>query len=85
MGSRTTPCRLHASMGKDPLVEIKVRDHGPYKVTGPVRLVDADGTAWELDGDKPIALCRCGHSATKPFCDRAHRAAGFESCERALA
>ena len=71
------------AMGLEPSVEIKVRDHGPYKVTGPIRLVDADGRAWELPGDRPVALCRCGHSATKPFCDRAHRAAGFESCERA--
>jgi CDGSH-type Zn-finger protein len=70
-------------MGKDPLVEIKVRDHGPYKVTGPVRLVDAAGNAWDLPGDGPIALCRCGRSTSKPFCDRAHRAAGFDACERA--
>jgi CDGSH-type Zn-finger protein len=66
-----------------PLVEIKVRDDGPYKVTGPVRIVDADGTAWETDGDRPVALCRCGHSRTKPFCDASHRDAGFSSCERA--
>ena len=70
-------------MGHDAVVEIKVRDHGPYKVTGPIRLVDADGTAWELDGERPVALCRCGASTTKPFCDRSHREAGFDSCERA--
>jgi CDGSH-type Zn-finger protein len=67
----------------EPIVEIKVRDHGPYKVTGPVRLVDADGNAWELEEGRSLALCRCGLSATKPFCDRSHRAGGFESCERA--
>jgi CDGSH-type Zn-finger protein len=72
-------------MGKDPVVEIKVRDRGPYKVTGPVRLVDAEGNAWVLADDAPIALCRCGLSASKPFCDRAHRAGGFDSCERAVA
>jgi CDGSH-type Zn-finger protein len=66
-----------------PAVEIKVRDHGPYKVTGPVRLVDAHGTAFDVPAGQPIALCRCGRSATKPFCDRAHRAAGFDACERA--
>jgi CDGSH-type Zn-finger protein len=65
------------------IVEIKVRDNGPYKVTGPIRLVDADGNAWELGGERPVALCRCGHSQTKPFCDRSHRDTGFESCERA--
>src|SRR3712207_6897559 len=45
---------------------------GPYKVTGPVRLVDVDGHAWDV-GEGPIALCRCGQSRSKPFCDRSHR------------
>jgi CDGSH iron-sulfur domain-containing protein 3 len=66
-----------------PPVEIKVRDHGPYKVSGPVRLVDADGVVFDVPGDRPIALCRCGRSATKPFCDASHKATGFVSCERA--
>ena len=66
-----------------PPVEIKVRDDGPYKVTGPVRLIDADGAAWDLPGDRPVALCRCGQSKTKPFCDASHREAGFKSCDRA--
>jgi CDGSH iron-sulfur domain-containing protein 3 len=63
-------------------VVIKVRDRGPYKVTGPVTLVDADGNRWRLE-DGPIALCRCGLSATKPFCDRSHREGGFDDCARA--
>jgi CDGSH-type Zn-finger protein len=65
------------------VVEIKVRDNGPYKVTGPVRIVDPDGGVFEVPEGQPVALCRCGHSTTKPFCDRAHREHGFESCERA--
>jgi CDGSH-type Zn-finger protein len=65
-----------------PTVEIKVRDDGPYKVTGPVRLIDAEGNTFDV-GDGPIALCRCGRSKTKPFCDRTHREEGFDSCERA--
>lgn len=65
-----------------PAVEIKVRDNGPYKVTGPIRLIDADGDVWDV-GEGPVALCRCGHSRTKPFCDATHREEGFESCERA--
>ena len=72
-----------AAPGPPLVVEIKVRDNGPYKVTGPVRLVDVDGNAWEVEEGRAIALCRCGHSRTKPFCDRSHRDAGFESCERA--
>jgi CDGSH-type Zn-finger protein len=66
-----------------PVVEIKVRDNGPYKVTGPVRLIDADGTPFDVPADRPFVLCRCGRSETKPFCDKSHRAAGFESCVRA--
>ena len=65
-----------------PTVEIKVRDDGPYKVTGPVRLIDPEGGVWDV-GDGPVALCRCGLSRTKPFCDATHREGGFESCERA--
>ena len=64
-------------------VEIKVRDDGPYKITGPVRLIDADGGVFDVPGDRPIALCRCGQSQTKPFCDASHRASGFDACERA--
>ncbi|HEU4658303.1 MAG TPA: CDGSH iron-sulfur domain-containing protein [Capillimicrobium sp.] len=67
----------------EPLVEIKVRDNGPYKVTGPVRIVDVEGREFEIPEGRAIALCRCGHSQTKPFCDKSHREAGFESCERA--
>lgn len=70
-------------MGDAPLVEIKVRDDGPYKVTGPVRLVDAEGGVFEVEEGRAIALCRCGRSRTKPFCDASHKEAGFASCPRA--
>ena len=65
-------------------VEIKVRHNGPYKVTGPIRLIDADGNEYDLGADdEPIVLCRCGGSATKPFCDSSHKQIGFEAGERA--
>jgi len=64
-------------------VEIKVRDGGPYKVTGPVRIVDADGAVFVIDESRPVALCRCGQSRSKPFCDATHKDSGFESCVRA--
>lgn len=69
----------------EPQVEIKVRDDGPYKITGPVRIVDADGTVLDVKGEpgRPIVLCRCGQSADKPFCDGAHRTCGFSSRVRA--
>lgn len=67
------------------MVEIKVRANGPYKVTGPVRIVDADGNEFDIpEPDRPIVLCRCGHSSTKPFCDSTHKQVGFDapSCAR---
>ena len=67
----------------DAPVEIKVRDNGPYKVTGPVRLIDADGGEFELPPGDIVVLCRCGRSQTKPFCDSSHKTAGFAACERA--
>jgi len=68
-----------------PPVEIKVRENGPYKVTGPITLIDAAGNEFELPDDgKPVALCRCGGSTTKPFCDGTHSEVGFEAAERAV-
>jgi CDGSH-type Zn-finger protein len=67
-------------------VEIKVRENGPYKVRGPITLVDADGNAYEAGADgETIALCRCGGSTTKPFCDGTHSEVGFQAAERAVA
>jgi CDGSH-type Zn-finger protein len=66
-------------------VEIKVRENGPYKVTGPVRLIDVDGNEYDVGEEgEPIVLCRCGASSTKPFCDKTHSRIGFEACERAI-
>ncbi len=67
----------------DAPVEIKVRDNGPYRVTGPVRLVDPDGGVFELEAGRAVALCRCGQSQTKPFCDASHGVTDFRSCVRA--
>jgi CDGSH iron-sulfur domain-containing protein 3 len=74
--------RHNGGVSEESQVIIKVRDNGPYKVTGPVRIEDVEGHAWVLD-EGPIALCRCGRSRTKPFCDASHKATGFSSCERA--
>ncbi len=57
--------------------EIKVRPHGPLLVSSDtVTVVDKDGKSYATTGPT-IALCRCGASANKPFCDGAHNAAGF--------
>ena len=69
----------------DGQVEVKTRHNGPYKVTGPIRLVDADGNEYDVGSpDEPIALCRCGGSTTKPFCDGTHSKIGFDAAERAV-
>jgi CDGSH-type Zn-finger protein len=49
---------------------------GPLIVRGDFRVLDADGS--ELDDRRhPVALCRCGKSRCKPFCDGTHKQAGF--------
>jgi len=65
-------------------VTIKVRESGPYLITGPFTLTDADGAVYELPVGTAVALCRCGQSANKPFCDATHKSCGFESLERAV-
>lgn len=60
-------------------VTIKARSNGPYRVDGPVRVVDAEGREFVLPPGDAIVLCRCGHSRTQPFCDKSHRRVGFES------
>jgi CDGSH-type Zn-finger protein len=51
---------------------------GPLIVRGDFRLLDQDGA--EIDpGRRTIALCRCGRSAIKPFCDGSHKRSGFSA------
>ena len=57
-------------------------DDGPYLVQGHVSLIDTDGNAYTVD--EPIALCRCGGSTTKPFCDGTHSKIGFAAAEAAV-
>jgi uncharacterized Fe-S cluster protein YjdI/CDGSH-type Zn-finger protein len=49
--------------------------NGPLLVRGRVRIVDGDGRL--IREDTRLALCRCGASANKPFCDGSHRRIGF--------
>jgi 3-phenylpropionate/trans-cinnamate dioxygenase ferredoxin subunit len=64
----------------DPTIQILPK--GPYLVTGKVNLVDASGKPIEA-GEK-IALCRCGASTNKPFCDGTHSKVGFEAAAAAV-
>ena len=68
------------------MVTIKVRENGPYRVDGDeqdVRLVDWNGREYAITR-RPVALCRCGGSATKPFCDGTHSRIGFRAAEAAV-
>jgi len=59
-------------------VTIRCRLNGPLLVSGNVTIVDHEGNPFPLKSDKPaIALCRCGVSGSKPFCDGSHRECGF--------
>ncbi len=59
-------------------VRIKVRINGPYRIQGPIILEDVDGNVFDLPGEI-IALCRCGGSKNKPFCDGSHREISFQA------
>ncbi len=59
------------------MVIVPYRD-GPYLVRGPVAMRDQRGNPMVLARDT-IALCRCGRSQTRPFCDGTHRAINFQA------
>ena len=63
-------------------VKITVLKNGPLLVNGPVILTDADGNKYEVRDN--MALCRCGASTKKPFCDGTHSKIGFQAAERAV-
>jgi CDGSH-type Zn-finger protein len=68
-------------------VTITVRLNGPYRVDltqGEIALVDHEGNSIPLpEGKTTIALCRCGASTKKPFCDGTHSRIGFVAAEAA--
>ncbi len=65
-------------------VDIQIRPTGPYLVRGPITLRDADGNVLDTAGKDAIALCRCGGSTTKPFCDGTHSKIGFLAATQAV-
>jgi CDGSH-type Zn-finger protein len=63
---------------------IRCRENGPLVLPVQFRIVDHLGNAFVLpQGKEMIALCRCGHSKTKPFCDGGHKSVGFQAGELA--
>ena len=75
--------------------KIVVAKNGPYLVSGNVPLAvqtitaNKEGFSWDwvqgqtFEVESPYALCRCGHSRNKPFCDGSHAKANFDGRETA--
>lgn len=63
--------------------KITAYENGPFLVTGTVSITDSDGNEYEK-AQETVALCRCGASTNKPFCDGTHSKVGFEAAERAV-
>ncbi len=61
---------------------IQVLRNGPYIVTGAVSVFDANGK--KVETPEKFALCRCGASSKKPFCDGTHSRIGFQAAEAAV-
>ena len=76
-------------------MKITIVKGGPYQVSGNVPLAratigaDENGESrhWlvgeRLESGQAYELCRCGHSANKPYCDNTHEAVGFDGAETA--
>jgi len=59
-------------------VKIQALKNGPLLVSGVIEIVDHEGKPTPAS-KTPAALCRCGHSTAKPFCDGSHRKENFQS------
>jgi CDGSH-type Zn-finger protein len=69
----------------DDVFTIRCRENGPLVLPSHFRIVDHLGNEFPLPlGKENIALCRCGHSANKPFCDGSHRQCGFQAAQLAI-
>ena len=63
-------------------VTIRCRQNGPFLIEGPITVIDHEGNKFTLPTNKPaVALCRCGASARRPFCDGTHNRNGFQAAE----
>ena len=63
---------------------IRVRENGPLVLPAKFVIVDHLGNAFTLPvGKENVALCRCGQSKSKPFCDGSHKSCAFQASETA--
>jgi len=62
-------------------MNIKIKDNGPYLIEGEFTLTDMQGNPIPI---VKRALCRCGGSTTKPFCDGTHSKIGFQGANAAV-
>jgi len=65
-------------------ISITAKKNGPYVVSGDLgqlKVTDGDGNPYDLSGKQAVALCRCGGSANKPFCDGTHNKISFQASE----
>ena len=62
-----------------PETTIDARPNGPLYVRGKIRIAGPGGRL--IREDTRVALCRCGHSENKPFCDGSHRRVGFRTAK----
>lgn len=95
MANTTKPVVQPGSVQSDPSVAIEVVANGPYLVKGSPPLhvqtivPNAKGQSWtyrqgrEFPVKNGTALCRCGHSKKKPYCDGSHARAGVDLTETA--
>ena len=61
-------------------LEITALADGPYRIEGDVTILDSDERPIR-NHSSPVHLCRCGRSATKPFCDGSHARSGWKEEE----
>jgi CDGSH-type Zn-finger protein len=66
------------SVAHDDPVRITPYRDGPYLLRGQFELTDQDGNVIAT-GRRTVALCRCGRSQIRPFCDGTHKLIGFEA------
>ena len=62
-------------------VVLQLRENGPVLVTGPVTLKDHLGNTFDLTGKATFALCRCGQTQRRPFCDGTQKNCGWSAAD----